>query len=378
MDTGQAEELIQKYKDGKCTPEERAIFESWYNQQSASNPVPEHQTQHDVLFSRFVDALPEVHSQKPRLSISVYEKWSIMVAAAIAIIVLSVYLFRPDRQIHAAKPEIAADFQPGKNAATLILANGKKIYISDVPSGKLAEISGVVIAKTADGQIRYEVKGNENGAVEMNTLLTRNGEQIQIILPDRSKVFLNAGSRLRYPSRFSKSGSRYVELLGEAYFEITKDKAHPFVVKAKDQTIAVLGTQFNVSAFPDERIVRTALVEGAVKINDRQLMIPGQVALNDGGKIVVVTGDVARETAWIRNDFHFDNEPAESVMQKISRWYDISVTYTDDQVKYIPLSGYVSRTRTMGTVLERISKAAKIKFVISGRNVSVQATSKSK
>lgn len=373
MDTRQAQELIQKYIEGKCTESEAALFESWYNMQSADNPEPEEIHHYDALYARLITSLPAGQPMPKSSSLSLNWKMVSGVAAAIAFIVIGIYFFSP---VLNKKPTVvlrsSSDLMPGKNAATLTLSNGKKIYISAATSGKLAETQGVAISKTAGGQLLYEVKSNDAGVAGFNTLETSNGERMEVILPDHSKVSLNAASSISYPSNFSNLKERKIRLSGEAYFEITKDKMHPFIVSTVHQEVRVLGTHFNVNAYPDEQLTKTTLLEGAVLINQQRLLKPGQLALNEGGNIKVTQANLEMETAWIRNDFYFDGEATESVMRKISRWYNISVIYSDNDLKLIPLSGHISSTRTLASVLERIGKAANLNFVVSGRQVTVE------
>ncbi|MES2827392.1 MAG: FecR domain-containing protein [Bacteroidota bacterium] len=326
-------------------------------------------------------------------------KW-IATAAAVLAITFGVWFYKYGKIASIPRNDVAfdTDIAPGKNGATLTLANGKKIYINDVSAGQLAEASGVIISKTADGKIVYTVKEGKDGVIEYNTLETQNGEQTQVVLPDQSVVFLNAASSLRYPSSFGKLKDRRVELSGEGYFEIAKDKAHPFIVKTTNQSVEVLGTHFNVNAYGDEDAVKTTLLEGSVKIaslarNDRQqsslrgvdpslssgqavrqssvTLKPGQLASNYGNSIIVTEAITELETAWVKNDFYFRGESLENVMRDIARWYNVKITYTDQEIKTIPLIGQISRTKPLSAVLERIASAGRARFKIEGRQVTV-------
>lgn len=373
MDTSQAQELMRKYAEGKCSADEQALLESWYNYQSRENAFPKAEPDFDALYLRLVNSLPAGQIPMKKIWLERKLKIAVGIAAAVTAIALCIYFFSAPRDLDDSKNLVnyTNDIAPGKTGATLTLANGNTIDVSATTAGKLAEASGVVISKGADGQIVYKIKEAKDGAIEYNTLETSNGEQVKLILPDQSSVFLNAASKITFPSNFSKLKERRINLSGEGYFEVSKDASHPFIVETVNQEVRVLGTHFNISAYQNEQAVKTTLIEGSVKINKDQILKPGQLAVNTAGKISISQANLPMETAWTRNDFHFDEEPSESVMLKVARWYNITVSFADDNLKTIPLSGYISRTRTLSTVLERIGKAANLRFVVTGQHVTV-------
>ncbi|WAC42474.1 FecR family protein [Pedobacter sp. SL55] len=164
--------------------------------------------------------------------------WPSITAAAILLAVLGIGFFWISNK-KAEEIHFANDIAPGKNGATLTLANGRKILINDAIAGNIANETGVKISKNKDGQIVYEVVGNQTGALVYNTLTTTRGEQTQIRLPDGTTVFLNAESSLRFPTSFANTAKRKVSLTGEGYFEVSKDKNHPFVVESNQQEVEV-------------------------------------------------------------------------------------------------------------------------------------------
>ena len=156
------------------------------------------------------------------------------VAAAILIIIGIGLALQKDSQQN--KNIFHNDIPAGKNSATLTLDNGKKIILSNANSGQLASEAGILISKSADGEVIYSIKNQtENAANKTNTLSTVNGQTYRLQLPDQSKVWLNAASSIKFPASFAGLKSRKVELTGEAYFEISKDKEHPFIVKTTQQ-----------------------------------------------------------------------------------------------------------------------------------------------
>jgi transmembrane sensor len=233
-----------------------------------------------------------------------------------------------------AVSEAKSDISPGGNIATLTLADGRKISLTDAKNGQLAEQSGIKISKTADGQLVYNITNAENSSLSLsyNTIETPPGGQYQVILPDGSKVWLNSASSLRYPVRFT-GNERKVEISGEAYFEVAHNSKMPFRVINSNQIVEVLGTHFNIMAYPDESSTNTTLLEGSVRIikeNKSKIISPGQQTRVKNGDIDVASVDVTQVTAWKEGYFMFKNEDIQSIMRQISRWYNLEVKYQGD------------------------------------------------
>jgi len=298
-------------------------------------------------------------------------------AAVLLVIGISLYYksFTPARDQDAPQLTVA-DVAPGKNSATLILASGKGIQLSNVAHGKIAEQTGVAIFKTADDKLVYKISGSAGQQPQMNTILTAKGEQYQVDLPDGTKVWLNAASSVKFPATFASSDTRTVELSGEAYFEVAKDKTHPFIVKTDQQVIKVLGTHFNVNSYADEPITKTTLLEGAVKVSPKgeQAMVttlkPGEQSQLSAGIIKVKMVDLAESMAWKHGDFNFDNEEFSSILKQVSRWYNVQIV-DEGNHEGLQLSGMVSRSKNLSTVLKSLEVAGKVKFKTEGKKVIV-------
>ena len=300
------------------------------------------------------------------------------VAAAVAALVTGVYFFN-----YQAKEKIRQDsnatnhIAPGRLGATLTLASGKKIRLADLGKGMLARQSGVSISKTASGEIIYEVIAGHGRADQTNKLSTANGEVYTVVLPDRSKVFLNAASSITYPTSFSTHQERRVKLSGEAYFEVSKDKTHPFIVETGDQKITVLGTHFNVSSYPNEKSTRTTLLEGVVRIghaletgNSGVLIKPGQQASIINGKISVNDVFAQDAIAWKEGYFRFNNETMEDALKKIARWYDVRIIYKDQELKQQNVYGSLSRFSSIDQVLKLLELTDAVKFKVEGKEIT--------
>ncbi|MFA6275785.1 MAG: FecR domain-containing protein [Pedobacter sp.] len=303
--------------------------------------------------------------------------WSrIAVAASILVIASLGLYFYGSKYANDNQNQLAYqnDIAPGKNGATLTLANGQKILIKDALAGNIATQSGVKISKTADGQIIYEITNDNLGEIAYNTLSTTRGEQTQVRLPDGTLVFLNAESSLKYPTSFLKSNKRQVSLTGEGYFEVAKDKDHPFIVNSKGQNVEVLGTHFNINAYSDEPTIKTTLLEGSVMLStslQKEILKPNEQAVMNGDRINIRTVDTEEIVAWKNNEFLFKNDDFRTNMRKIARWYNVEVFYEGDAPDKLRLGGFSSRSRNISEILKLMEKTGEVHFRIEGRKVHV-------
>lgn len=370
--------LIGKYKDGQCSEEEKIAIESWLaaelQKDLLSPSVPEIEAA-DVRMREVINKHTLIRQSNSS------PLWPRLVAAASILIFIGIgfYFYQNyDPLIPTANSQ--HDIAPGGNKAFLTLANGKRITLTDAKNGELAEQSGVKITKAADGQLVYtvsNVSSRNNNLNEYNIIETPNGGQYQIQLPDGTKVWLNAASSLKYPSKFARLVNRRVELLrGEAYFEVAKDKAHPFIVKSNGQEVEVLGTHFNINSYLDERSIKTTLLEGSVKVStvngSSKTLIPGQQSQLTSTHIALIENiDIEDVTAWKNGYFKF-SESLESIMHKVSRWYDVDIVYDIKPNNGAVFNGKISRSRNLRELLDMLEFAGNIHFKIEGRRIIVQ------
>lgn len=370
--------LIAEYNSGEISEAGKKELEEWVTLEEHNRLLFERLTSEDQLreelkiIYRFNAA--DAYSGFERKYIKPAKKlWlSISIAASVAIAcTFGAYLyFFPQHPVAQNPLLLAKDIVPGKNAATLTLANGKKIVLGDVRNGELAREAGVLITKTSDGQLVYEVKDLENEAGSINTLKTARGETYQVRLPDGTRVWINAASSLTYPASFAALKNRTVELNGEAYFEVSKDASHPFIVKTAGQNLVVLGTHFNINSYTDEGQTLTTLIEGAVKINEQTLLKPGEQAqLSANGSMKVGKANVAEAIGWKNGLFLFEKDDLPTVMRQISRWYDMDVKY-EGAVPKASFDGKVYRNLNLSKVLE-VLKYADVKFRIEGKTIVI-------
>ena len=266
------------------------------------------------------------------------------------------------------------DVLPGGNKAVLTLADGSKITLDSAHAGQLTRQGGATIVKQ-NGQITYRTGAVGNSTeIVYNTITTPRGGQYRLVLPDGSKVMLNAASSLRYPTIFS-GRDRQVELTGEAYFDIAKNASQPFFVKTRDMDVKVLGTQFNVMAYTDEPEMRTTLIDGSVQVRvgaGTRTLVPGQTALIGSGRgMVVQDADTDKEIAWTTGFFQFDHTDIHILLREITRWYDIEVVYQATMNDTDTYSGRISRNLPLSDLTAFLEGNGIHHFRIEGRKLTV-------
>jgi len=377
MDKQEIKELIQRYQDGAASADEQAKLLGWYNHYAKTKARAEFPM--DIWF-RQKSSLEAILGSAANDKSRVVKLWPRIVAAvaAVAFIVIGIYLFRSQTN-PAAESHYANDIKPGTTGATLTLSSGKQIRLTDAVKGELAEEAGVVVTKTREGQVVYEIKGSSAEPDKVNTLSTAKGETYMLVLPDKSKVWLNAASSLTYAAALNSKGRRIVQLNGEAYFEVAKDKAHPFVVESKGQQVEVLGTHFNINSYPDESVTKTTLIEGSVLVRRAELVSgspqkevilkPDQQALLQAGKVVVADVNPDLYVAWKNNNFVFENNDIQYIMRQVERWYNVEVIY--QSVPTEKFWGSVSRFDNISSVLNILESAGGVHFKLDGRKLYV-------
>jgi ferric-dicitrate binding protein FerR (iron transport regulator) len=288
---------------------------------------------------------PERNTGKPNRGIHFIKRWSW--AAAVAFLIGSGTYFLVSRKNEKPFPAVVhykGDVQPGHNGAVLHLSNGNTIVLDSTEDGIIA-LQGSVKAVKMDGALEYVGK---TGEVIYNTVATDRGRQWKLILPDGTKVWLNAASSIRYPLTFI-GPEREVEITGEAYFEVVHNTRQPFKVKAGDQVIEDIGTAFNVNVYSDEPFSKTTLVEGMISVNGAEIK-PGQQAVVQHKQVSVSAADINQALAWKNGFFGFDHADIQTVMRQLSRWYNVEVKY-EGLPENAPFQGKIDRNLTLAQVL---------------------------
>ncbi len=411
MKSDRMHDLFQRYLEKKVTIDEEAELMQILAESSDEE-------QHEMV-DEFYGILPESYKMKEADAERIYRLivknpsakvytpsfrrdglfYKIAAAAAVALIFIttSLYIFNNEKENQAkeinkiveiakpiGKPLYKNDIRPGGNKAILTLADGTKVVLDDVKEGALQKQGNTTIIKLDSGRLAYNTKSGLpmlEKVVQYNTLTTPRGGKYCVTLPDGTIVWLNASTTLRFPIAFDGK-TRKVEVKGEAYFEVAKNEAMPFIVKAGNSEIKVLGTHFNVMAYADDKLLKTTLLEGSVEIVVRKQsagteeipavkLVPGQQAqLDANNSITVVEADTKEAIAWKNGFFIFNNEPIESVMQKIARWYDVSVVY-ETANDTIVFTGVISREENVSEVLRMLELTEVVHFKIEGKTITV-------
>ncbi len=312
-------------------------------------------------------------------------------AAAVVLLAVSVGLFLWQRSTTGTPQSMAAtEILPGGNRATLTLADGRTVDLSEAQSGIVIGAEDI----TYDDGASLGLPPSEE-----LVLTTPKGGTYQVRLPDGSTIWLNASSTLRYPSRFSED-ERVVELTGEAYFDVrheTSDVRHqtpglapeshlksdishltslgrPFRVVSKGQRVEVLGTQFNISAYADESETKTTLVAGSVRLQagatgKQVLLAPGEQGILQTNGLTKQQVNVQQYTAWRNGRFSFDGKPFDAVMRELERWYDIDIRY-EGAVPDKEFYGDAFRSSNLAVVL-RMLESAELAYRMEGRTLTI-------
>ncbi len=376
----QARQLIDKYLRGECTERERTLVERFYLEQLQERPMP--QIAGTDAKARMWAAVRHGRGTRTRKI-----RRLLPYAAAAAILLAVGWLLLVDSRQPSVERLAATDILPGGNRATLTLADGRVINLDEAQTGivvgaeDITYTDGTSLAAVMVSEVEPSLPNSVDGSV-MLSLATPKGGQYQITLPDGSKVWLNAGSTLKYPSRFS-GDKRTVFLEGEAYFEIRpqvgKVETHnhaSFNVQTANQVVNVLGTQFNISAYADDPETKTTLITGKVRVvgavdvgannhspdKSSVTLTPGQQATTRGAATTTQEVDVNQYTAWKSGLFVFNDEPLEAILKRVARWYDVEVVYEDESLRGLALWGKVSRDTPISSVLNALALTGKVTF----------------
>jgi len=387
MNKAEVEKLLEKYRDGLCTEQEKVLVESWHLfELSDKTSDLKHEDIVDAK-NQIWQAIEEQTQLKPKTN---YITWLKVAAAAVVLFFIGFIVNNQikkqfsNQSLTKNKPEI----KPGGNKATLTLADGSKISLTDATNGVIAEQAGINITKTKNGEIIYTIVSPAAAKTKnlYNTIETPRGGQYQINLPDGTKVWLNAESSLKYPTAFNNDG-RLVELKGEAYFEVAKLLAKngnrvPFKVNSeigegRNQQVEVLGTHFNINAYHDEPNNKTTLLEGKVRILNLSslasgILTPGQQSVIAASSPSVLVRNIHAEDAitWKDGFFSFNDENLQTIMNKISRWYNVDIVYRGAKMDKL-FGGRISRFNSVNEVLETLQATGDVHFKIEERRILV-------
>jgi transmembrane sensor len=400
-------DLIIKHLQDTITTDETQVLEQWiaadeknrvlYDQLTNSDWVREQLVAHVESEQRIKEQvyaqLPEVQDALNVTPKRLWMRYASIAAAVLVIIAGSIWYLMPKQSATTDVPQqqipVAATIPAGGNKATLTLADGTVIDLDKAGLGTIAKEGKTTVNKKEDGQLEYKsVIGNRQSAITYNLLSTPRGGQYQLLLPDGSKVWLNAASSIRYPTAFA-GNDRRVEVTGEVYFEVATDTKKPFKVTilpppagggSRGGEVEVLGTHFNINAYGDENDaqIKVTLLEGSVKIKPegeglklKKNLKPGQQAIVGERKIDIINDvDVWQVVAWKNGKFVFTNSNIQLIMRQIERWYDVNVEY-EGIISDERYNGEFYRDARLSEVL-MLLKASDVHFVLKGRTLIVK------
>ena len=396
------EELFRKYLNDQMTTEELALF-----REAATRE--ENRAEMNRLFAAWIDReFP--HQQQEEVDIDalylelirkknipmgevtgiangggkrMIRLASSLAAAACVLVAVGVFLLRrPAVPAPQKAPGIvvAPVITPASDKAVLTLADGRRIVLDSAANGMLASQGGMQIVK-AGGVVAYRREGGGDGTGEggdagMNQIATPRGGFYEMVLPDGSKVWLDAASSLKYPTVFAR-GERRVELTGEAYFEVAPHADQPFYIDANNMTVEVLGTELNLMAYTDEDAIRTTLVNGALRVvrgDDRRQILPGEQASwsRGGSEWQISHPDMRQVLAWKQGEFRFEGLAIVAIMRQITRWYDVDVVFRGPLPEG-EFNGVIPRKKAVAELLAVLEQTDEVHFTIEGRKIIVEA-----
>jgi transmembrane sensor len=314
-----------------------------------------------------------------------WQKYVAVAACLILIVTASIYIYDRNNNkpliVTATKEEAGTikDIKAGTMRSTLTLADGRTITLDSTVKGNLLQLDNTLITNNTNTLSYTSSGGHQSGNSSYNTLSTAYGQTYALVLSDGTKVWLNAGSSLRYPVVFNNK-ERVVEISGEAYFEVAKQTRRsggrlPFRVKMGDsREVEVLGTHFNINAYNNEPVIKTTLLEGKISVRNgkqQKILITGQQASYLKDSITVMSGvDAEQAVAWKDGLFVFDNYDLQTIMRYIERWYNIKVEIDPDFPNDI-YNGTIARNSQLSDVLKALKFTSEVNYRLDGRVLTV-------
>lgn len=379
--------LLSSFLAGTLTAEEESELEAWCNESEANQQLRlrlqdmkrlerEYRRRHAIDSERPLSDMRQriaaLSARKRRPA----RRW-LMAAAAVAVGIIclgGLYWWRnasmkPTMQTTVAVADSLQGIHPGQTKALLTLPNGQMIALGSNTAAN---------EQTMNKEMK-RAKGSNPSTPTMLCLDVPRGGEFKVTLEDGTEVWLNSASRLTYPEHFSAE-ERRVEVEGEAYFKVQHNAAKPFLVETSGQLLRVYGTQFNIRSYPEEANVLTTLVEGSVALSKRNghggelVLTPGHQSTFRKRSEDLTVGAVDTEvvTSWRKGKFVFENQPLETIMRDLSRWYNFSYTFADENLSRIVFMGSIPRYADFNTALAIIEKSGGIKIKTQGKNVRIE------
>ena len=398
-DTSRKQYLLEKYLHDDCTLQElEELYESLATEEDTA-PYKEVlqalwleiKAEKSMSADRAKNMLEHIFSSgkknRPGTRSSFYWKAAAILLPAVAAATIYWQLAQhrpytsapPAKMVAQASQHSVRTILPGSHKAILVLGNGRQLDLTDSAQKQVLKNNGIQVANNTN-RLVYNNQAPEDTAlhnISYNSLITPRGGEYTVVLADGTKVWLNAASSLRYPTRFS-GNERKVELTGEAYFEVVHNASRPFVVMVSGVKVTDLGTRFNINAYADEPFMKTTLAQGKLGVekagNGKMIVLaPGyEVLIDKMQKMKVVKANLKDALAWKNGLFSFSTESLGSIMRKLSRWYDADVKFDDVKEEELHFTGTVHKYEKIETVLQMLELTNEVKFIVRGKTLEVK------
>jgi transmembrane sensor len=379
-------EIIWKKIHDQTTEEEEILLNSWLCSQSSHRKYYEDALRYYSNGTQFANspaelkkALKKIHRKANIHSPYLNTRFIAITSVAASILFLIYFQFqKPESQVYNIKtPQTAQSIVPGSNKAVLVLADGTEHELSSEDNSVINEEGSEI--KNSGNKLEYTSLNGQATETKYNTLKIPRGGEYFLVLADGTKVWLNSETTLRFPVQFAND-VRTVELTGEAYFEVARNEKVPFIVSSGDERIKVLGTQFNISSYPDDQSILTTLVEGSVEITlegnpaEKTTLKPSEqsyVSQNEN-RILKRNVDVSQYTSWKDGRFVFQDQMLEDIMKTLSKWYDVQVVFANENDKKLRFTGNLERYTDFNNILRKIERTNEVEFQITDKLITIK------
>lgn len=368
-------DLCHKYQTHNLTESEFRLLQSWMKESEEnylffSNYVKLYKAEkrkETSLMTNPADGWKAIERKRKRYHLRRKLYYSTIAACFLSFLLGTAayfYLVQPTPSLPSAEELSLAELFPNlpQNKVTLTLSSGQQIILDEEQAKEIAD-NGKVVAKGTNNSLSYQSDTTPTASIQYNTITVPEGSTFSLTLSDGTQVTLNSTTTFRYP--VSMQDKRTVELNGEAYFDVTHTR-QPFIVKADGKEIKVLGTQFNVYAFPKQNMI-TTLVKGKVEVNNgitHKLLTPGQQATVNQEDNAITIEEVNTDiyTSWVTGKYEFTQVPLHNILSQFELWYGVKVVYKDKDVRGICFDGAVFRNKPLGFSLEIIQQISNVRF----------------
>ena len=380
-------ELLLAYLQDDISEEEMIRLQGWLDENERHRKLLDELRDKEVLrqeigayasfdTSRRWIQLKEEMDKTPRKRRLLLRVWKSVAAVFVAAVAGGLLYWQITDSARPVEEQVlVAQIRPGETQAVLITGKGQQLLLQGLKDTCLDITGNETLKISKDGSLEYSLSSLSR-MPEWHTLQVPRGGEYKIVLDDGTEIWLNSASELKYPAHFV-GNERRVCLVGEAYFQVARNEAAPFIVETRDMDVKVLGTSFNVSAYEDEENSHATLVEGRVEVDDKingekVTLTPGEQALLQGKEMVVREVNTKLYSMWRLDRFTFASEDMEGVIRKLSRWYNVNFFFSNSSMKQKRFTGSLPKYSDISQVLKMIEMTTDIKFQVKGNTIIIQ------